>query len=68
VAKIRVITRLVIDSIRYPPISAACDHVSEAPEVSSRPVFRSGILHGSLASIPLGGHTAPRDGVGLKLA
>jgi len=31
-------------------------------------VFRRGILQGFIDSIPLGGHTAPRDGVGLKLA
>jgi len=42
--------------------------VSEAPDVRSSPVFRRGILQGSLASIPLGGQVAPRAGVGLKLA
>jgi len=54
-------------SRRYPPSRAACDHVSAAPEVSRSAVFRSGIIQGSIASIPLGGHTAPSEGVGFRL-
>ena len=65
-AKIRVIIRLVITSSRYPPRIAECDQVSEAPEVSRRAVLRKGISHGFIASIPLGGHTAPIDGVGFR--
>lgn len=60
--------RLVLASRRYPPIRAECDHVSAAPEVRRRIVFRSGISHGLITSIPLGGHTAPICGVGLRLA
>jgi hypothetical protein len=40
---------LVIDSRRYPPRRAECDHVSDAPDVRRRPVFSSGISHGFLA-------------------
>ena len=54
-------------SFRRPPSSAECDQVSDAPDESSRPVFSRGILQGSLASIPFGGHTAPIDGAGFRL-
>ncbi len=62
------ITRLVLASRRYPPSSAECDQVSDAPEVRRRVVLRSGMSHGFLTSIPFGGHTAPREGVGFRLA
>ena len=62
------IARLVLASRRYPPRRAECDQVREAPEVSRRIVLRRGISQGFLASIPFGGHTAPRAGVGLRLA
>jgi hypothetical protein len=58
----------VLDSRKYPPSSAECDHVRAAPEVSSRAVFRRGISQGFLTSIPFGGQTAPIDGVGFRLA
>ena len=60
--------RLVPASRRYPPRSAEWHQVSDAPEVSRRVVLRRGISQGFLTSIPFGGHTAPRDGVGLRLA
>lgn len=68
VAKTRVIILLVIDSRRYPPRRAECDHVSDAPDVRRRPVFSSGISHGFLAWIPSGGQTAPINGAGFRLA
>ena len=60
--------RLVPASRRYPPRSAEWHQVSDAPEVRRRVVFSRGISQGFLTSIPLGGHTAPRDGVGFRLA
>jgi len=53
--------------MRYPPRSAECDQVSEAPDVRSRAVFRRGISQGFLVSIPLAGQTAPIEGDGLRL-
>ena len=60
--------RLVAASRRYPPRRAEWHQVSDAPEVSRSVVFSRGISQGFLTSIPFGGHTAPRDGVGLRLA
>ncbi len=62
------ISRLVLASTRYPPRSAECDHVSDAPDVSRMAVFSRGISHGSLVVIPIGGHTDPIAGVGFRLA
>jgi hypothetical protein len=57
-----------ITSRRYPPIKAECAQVKEAPEVSNKLVFKRGINHGLITSIPFGGHTQPISGAGLKLA
>ena len=66
-ASTRVIPLLRVASFRRPPSSAECDHVSAAPDESRSPVLRRGIIHGSLGSIPFGGHTAPSEGAGFRL-
>jgi len=65
-ANTKVSNKLVITSKRYPPISAECAHVNEAPDVNNKIVFNAGIMKGSTTSIPFGGHTHPICGIGFN--
>ena len=66
-ARTRVIDLLRVASFRRLPRRAECDHVSEAPDERSSPVFSSGIIQGSIGVSPFGGQTAPIDGAGFRL-
>lgn len=66
-ANTKVKSNPVIASRRYPPNTAACDQVRDAPEVKSIAVFNNGINQGLITSIPLGGQTPPMSATGFKL-
>jgi hypothetical protein len=55
-AKIIVNTEPTIAPFLSPNIKAWCDQVTVAPDESNNKVFKKGILKGSKAVIPIGGH------------